>query len=71
MSPENLKLDQKGQIEIKMKCGNFFPIQKAMSGFKINRQVVWAVFDCDRVQGMGGAAGSELDTQEFDEEDKD
>ena len=52
-----------------MSCGNFFPIQKAMRGFRFNRQVVWAVFDCDRVQS--GAAEGDQDGAESDEEDKD
>ena len=52
-----------------MSCGNFFPIQKAMRGFQFNRQVVWAVFDCDRVQS--GAAGGDRDVAGSDEEDKD
>ena len=32
-----------------MTCGNWLPIEKLLKGFfKPNRQVVWAVFDCDR-----------------------
>ena len=49
VGPENLRIGKMDKIEIKMKCGRFFPIHKALSGFKVNRQVVWAIFDCDRV----------------------
>ena len=37
VSPENLRLDGAGRIEIQMQCGNFFPIQKSLNGFKANR----------------------------------
>ena len=61
-----------------MECGNWFPIQKSLSGFKANRQVVWIIFDCDRdkvferkVQQMGTAAkGDRTWSDDDSEEDK-
>ena len=37
VSNENLKLDRKGKVQIKMKCGNLLPIENLLSGFKANR----------------------------------
>ena len=75
VSQENMKLDRRGQIEIKMKHNSYFPIQKTLTGFKSNRQVLWAVFDCDRdntrvTRTMGGAAGGDQQWPDSDEEDK-
>ena len=39
----------RGYISVRMSCGGWLPIEKMLKGFfRPNRQVVWAVFDCDR-----------------------
>lgn len=65
VSNENIRLDRKGKVQIKMKCGSFLPIENLLSSFHANRLIVWAVLDCDRVQAqvartMGTAAGGNI-----------
>ena len=53
-----------------MDCGYWFPIQKEMAGFSLDRQVVWAVFDCDRVQSDVGQAYGGAAPEDSNEEAK-
>ena len=56
-----------------MTCGNYLPIENILSFFHaIDRQIVWAVLDCDRdhtqvVRLMGGAAGGDAAWPDDDE----
>ena len=48
VDPEFTRITVKGEVEVKMECGSWFPIHTSLCGFKHNRQVVWIIFDCDR-----------------------
>ena len=64
-----MRLDRQGKIEIQMDCGFWFPIQKEMAGFQLDCLVVWAIFDCDRVQSeVGQAYGGEAPEDSNEEE---
>ena len=49
-SLNDVRLDTDGQIEVKMKCGNWWAFEAKMREFnRSDLQLIWAVFDCDRV----------------------
>ena len=50
-SQSDIRLDEKGYIEVRMKCGNWWAFEAKMREFnRSDLQLIWAVFDCDRVE---------------------
>ena len=42
-----------GQVEIKLSCGNWYPIEAKLRDFGVqNLLLVWAIFDCHRIYAV-------------------
>ena len=76
VGPSHIRADSSGQVEVKMACNRWYSFEAKMRNLTgVDYQVVWAVFDCDRIgsvaflsSDIGSAWARDEDESDFSSE---